>query len=471
MNKNFLISIGIVLVLILAGCKNSEDPLIEKKACYKECMLVENDQTYCLDDCGMEETDLEAKKDVCGDGVCQTAEKDSDLCPADCNGCTVEADCGVKEICKEGSCSPVDCKINSDCPTNMECTEYSCVKVETLDTDAIEEMQVNIESLQSDMQTMLDDIIGLSDSLDAADASDDDKDVIQEDIDVLDTTVTQLNTYNSTLTGYLDDLDSVETNAGIATVGNAFNITKEKVEAYMELWQSTIDDIQDDIDALEPTTKSDLIIHDFELHDVDGQEGIFTITIQNDDEGNITSSQTFRMQLTSYDVDNETNDDSRETISSGLNPDDELDVEMAVEIPDLEDYFTDHSNATSLVLKFLVELDIDDNINESDETNNNETFNVTFDREDYVSNSAPVAAISANATSVLVNDTISFSGAGSTDSDGTISSYSWDFGDTYSSTSSTPTHSYTTAGTYPVILTVTDNDGATDTETVSITVT
>ncbi len=65
---------------------------------------------------------------------------------------------------------------------------------------------------------------------------------------------------------------------------------------------------------------------------------------------------------------------------------------------------------------------------------------------------------------------IAFSSAGSSDTDGTIASYSWNFGDGSSSSSANPTHSYSVAGTYTVTLTVTDNDNATDSATASVTV-
>jgi PKD repeat protein len=82
-------------------------------------------------------------------------------------------------------------------------------------------------------------------------------------------------------------------------------------------------------------------------------------------------------------------------------------------------------------------------------------------------NVLPTASFSASARSL----TGSFDGTGSTDSDGTIASYTWDFGDSTTGTGATPQHTYTTAGTYTVALTVTDNRGGTGSVTGSVTVT
>ena len=82
------------------------------------------------------------------------------------------------------------------------------------------------------------------------------------------------------------------------------------------------------------------------------------------------------------------------------------------------------------------------------------------------SNNPPTASFSSNCADLICN----FDAATSTDSDGAIVSYDWDYGDTGSGTGQTSGHIFATAGTYVVVLTVTDNAGATSTGSRSLSV-
>src|SRR6185295_3800128 len=59
---------------------------------------------------------------------------------------------------------------------------------------------------------------------------------------------------------------------------------------------------------------------------------------------------------------------------------------------------------------------------------------------------------------------------GSSDPDGSITSYAWSFGDGSSGTGATTNHTYATSGTFTVTLAVTDNLGARGTDTATVTV-
>lgn len=84
-------------------------------------------------------------------------------------------------------------------------------------------------------------------------------------------------------------------------------------------------------------------------------------------------------------------------------------------------------------------------------------------------NTPPTAVASANPTSGIIPLAVSFSGAGSSDPDGSIASYAWTFGDGSGASGITASHTYASSGTFTARLTVTDNRGATAFQNVTVT--
>jgi len=76
-------------------------------------------------------------------------------------------------------------------------------------------------------------------------------------------------------------------------------------------------------------------------------------------------------------------------------------------------------------------------------------------------NVAPVASFTMSVTVIEVGGTIEFTAIASRDEDGVITSYEWDFGDGTDGSGRSVSHTYDAAGTFTVVLLVTDNDGAT----------
>jgi PKD repeat protein len=115
---------------------------------------------------------------------------------------------------------------------------------------------------------------------------------------------------------------------------------------------------------------------------------------------------------------------------------------------------TTHVYATSG--KYIVRLTVTDNSGETD-------TDITTVQVG-IGNLPPLARAGDTVVSGTVGNPITFNGALSGDPDGTVDNYAWSFGDGNTGTGPDPTHSYADAGKYFVVLTVTDNDGATNSD-------
>ncbi|MFC1954471.1 PKD domain-containing protein [Chloroflexota bacterium] len=69
---------------------------------------------------------------------------------------------------------------------------------------------------------------------------------------------------------------------------------------------------------------------------------------------------------------------------------------------------------------------------------------------------------------IILGESVVFNGSGSFDTDGTITSYEWSFGDGNTNLNVITHHKYSAAGQYTVTLTVIDNYGASDQDTMTI---
>jgi parallel beta-helix repeat protein len=87
-------------------------------------------------------------------------------------------------------------------------------------------------------------------------------------------------------------------------------------------------------------------------------------------------------------------------------------------------------------------------------------------------NQPPIANFTYIPLNPIINQTVTFNASNSSDSDGTITNFEWDFGDgnTTNTTEGIITYFYTSAEDYTVNLTVTDDEGATNSTSKVITV-
>ncbi len=94
-------------------------------------------------------------------------------------------------------------------------------------------------------------------------------------------------------------------------------------------------------------------------------------------------------------------------------------------------------------------------------------FSDRFTIQKGAGNDAPVASF----TSSVKNLDVAFDASGSTDVDGVVVDYRWDFGDGATGNGVTAAHTYPRAGSFPVTLTVVDDDGVASSTTRVVSVT
>jgi hypothetical protein len=83
---------------------------------------------------------------------------------------------------------------------------------------------------------------------------------------------------------------------------------------------------------------------------------------------------------------------------------------------------------------------------------------------------SPHANLSLSALTINMGGSVTFDGSKSYDLDGTVASYSWNFEDGAISTDVKSTHVFATSGIYKVVLTVTDNEGKTNSKSIYVSV-
>jgi hypothetical protein len=83
---------------------------------------------------------------------------------------------------------------------------------------------------------------------------------------------------------------------------------------------------------------------------------------------------------------------------------------------------------------------------------------------------SPSAVIAASTLRGVAPLAVAFSGAGSSDPDGSLVAYDWTFGDATGASGATTSHTYSTPGIYSALLRVTDNSGLSASSSVTITV-
>jgi PKD repeat protein len=197
-------------------------------------------------------------------------------------------------------------------------------------------------------------------------------------------------------------------------------------------------------DIYQETVRVSPMIHDVAVESVTASPsevtvgGVVTIVVNVTNNGNVDES--FNLQV-SYDA---TQIESRS-------------VTLTVGASGTLTFTWDTSGVSPGTYTITAEAAVPDDQNQADNTNST-TVKVNPKPQPP---QPPTAAFTYSPSKPLVGQTVLFNASASYDPDGTIVSYSWDFGDGTTGSGKTVTHKYAKAGKYTVKLTVTDDDGQT----------
>ena len=138
----------------------------------------------------------------------------------------------------------------------------------------------------------------------------------------------------------------------------------------------------------------------------------------------------------------------------------------------LPDQWIDVTNVPSGTYWLEVVADPENRVEEVDDTNNIVRIQIQYTRPPNLPpiNDPPIAVMNSQISSGNAPLSVNFDALGSSDPDGSLTGFDWDFGDGNSASGITTTHTYIFPGTYTASLLVTDNTGLTSTATQTIVV-
>jgi PKD repeat protein/DNA-binding MarR family transcriptional regulator len=203
-------------------------------------------------------------------------------------------------------------------------------------------------------------------------------------------------------------------------------------------------------------------------------EGIYEVNLTVIDDGgasafdmikinvaNIKPDARFELSKISYYEDEEILFDSSSSTDS------ESDIPTLQFIWDFGDgSTTEWMNDSTVSYSYKYSGTYDVNLFVKDDNNATDSFSLSI----FIDNVQPIA--DAGSDIVVYNNKVQFNGSGSSDTHSDLPSliYIWDFGDGFSDTGRDVSHRYTDKGTYTVILKVLDDDNASDTDSIKVTI-